>query len=124
MIEDIHFFDKYIGTEFQEVDNNGNYVGCLLPVYLLYPNAFRFKPTDNFLETNYILKNILNDGTKIDYASNFGDVVVVRFFGNFHFFVFVTPDKYVHISPVTRLCYTSIERMKNNILGTYRYKGA
>jgi hypothetical protein len=123
LIDDIHFFDKYIGTQFQEVDENGNYLGCLLPVYLLYPKAYRFKPTDNFSDLKYIYKNILDDGEKINYASNFGDVVIVKFFGHFHFFVFIEPNKYVHISPNTRLCYTSIERMKNNIIGTYRYKG-
>jgi len=123
LIDDIHFFDKYIGTEFKEVDENGYYLGCLLPVYLLYPKAYRFKPTDNFFNETYILTNILKDGQKIDYASNFGDVIVIRFGPDYHFFVFIQPKKYVHITPRNRLCYTSIETMKHKIIGTYRYKG-
>ena len=123
MTKDIHFYDKYLGTKFHEVDEDGYYSGCLYPVYLIYPNAYKFKPTDDFFNEKYIFKNVIKDGVKIDYPSNFGDVVVVKVFGQFHFFVFVEHKKYAHITKDMPLSYVNIENiLKKRVIGCFRHK--
>jgi len=34
---------KMIGSEYKELDNNGNYVGCFSPMYVVVPDAPRFE---------------------------------------------------------------------------------
>jgi hypothetical protein len=117
-----NFYDKYLGTKFKHQDEEGNYLGCLLPIYLLYPKSFRFKPSEKYLNEVYIFKNISKEFTRVDYPSNFGDVVITKNFGNFHFFVFVDSKHYAHISEDRDLQYMDIRVIKNKVIGVYRHK--
>ncbi len=117
------FFDKYIDTPFRELDKDGNYFGCMMPAYLLYPNAFKFKPEGAFND-RYILVNMIKYCKKLEKASNFGDIVIIKNFGNYHFFVYVGDNKFVHMEKDKGLHYTRLtDYIKGKIIGIFRYEG-
>lgn len=120
------FFDKYLGTKFNLCDSNGFYLGCMLPIYLLYPDSYRFiKPNEGFTP-QFILKNILNYCTIIDIdRMKFGDFIITKFRGQFHFFLFVEGKKFVHIQENGTLEYTDINfrNQSSRILGVFTVNG-
>lgn len=115
-----NFFDKYIGKKFIDVDDKGNYMGCLLPFYLLYPNAYRFKP---FEFTDESTTNLLLQHCKqVNSDYKFGDLFIFKSYGLFHAAVYVDNSKFVHCGHKQTIKYIhkSLLRYKA-LVGVYRW---
>lgn len=118
------FFDKYIGMKYTEYNEQGHYIGCLLPVYLLYPKAPKRKISPN--EFNTLL--IFNEFSKVFKhclkPEKFADIILFRQFGKFHIYVVVNANTSVHINRGKSLEYIhyDINRKDPRVIGVFRWQ--
>lgn len=87
------------GAEYQKLDENGKAFGCMMPVYMLYPEIPKYDwpaEDDNFVES--VLNMLKKHGHLVDQADiKPGDVVAFRMpFGFLHIAVYVGDDWMVH----------------------------
>ncbi len=118
----MNFFDKYIGTKYRETDDEGNYLGCLLPGYLLYPDKPKYKVDESKFSLLFVMGEFAKVLTRIDKAEKFGDIILLRQFGKFHIYVVVNSSKAVHINRGGSLEYIHYEINSKDprIIGVFR----
>jgi len=116
------FFDKYIGTKYRETDEYGNYLGCLYPAYLLYPDKPKRKVDESNFSLLFVMGEFSKALTRVEKAEKFGDIILLRQFGKFHIYVVVNSCKAVHINKDGRLEYIHYEiNCKDpRIIGVFR----
>lgn len=116
-----NYFDKFIGNKFKYTDDHGNYMGCLLPFYLLYPEAYRFKPFDF---TNKSIKRILENHCKVVKTNyEFGDLFIFKHRGLFHAALYIDSGKFVHCGNKQSIKYIHKSLVRfNSLIGVYRWK--
>jgi len=89
---------KCVGMPYRQLDENGKALGCMLPIYLLYPEIPRYDwpPEDKFLE--YFLAILRKHGKKIELCNiQIGDVVAFHMPLNFlHVGVYCGNDEVIH----------------------------
>lgn len=83
---------EYVGTPYKKYDENGRALGCLLPFYLLYPDAPRFEwPKENI--DKELLAEIKKHCQQVT-APEFGDLLVFCMpLGGIHISVYIGSDE-------------------------------
>lgn len=114
----------HIGTPYQQLDNNGNALGCMLPIYLLYPEIPRYPwpPQDNFI--NYFMGLLSKHGDLIPIEEiQVGDVVAIRaLFGFLHVGVYIGNDKIVHCMTGDSLEKCRLSPLTRRLKGVFRWR--
>lgn len=114
---------KQVGKPYQELDENGNYLGCFEPVYFLHPNSPRFKLPQNrsnyfrfaFLKITKLTKQIAKEKIQI------GDIVVLEYPNKvLHIGVYLGDYKIIQTFKNSSLSINKIDLNNNRIIGIYR----
>ena len=90
---------KFIGVEYRKLDENGKALGCMMPVYMLYPEIPRYDwPKEDKAFADAVLRLLKKHGHQIAKADiQPGDVVAFRMpFGFLHIGVYMGDDWIVH----------------------------
>lgn len=118
----MNFFDKYIGTKYRETDDDGNYLGCLLPGYLLYPDKPKYKVDESKFSLLFVMGEFAKVLTRINRAEKFGDIILLRQFGKFHIYLVIDGSKVVHVNKNSSLEYLNydINSKDPRIIGVFR----
>ena len=90
---------NYVGTPYQQLDSNGKALGCLLPFYLLNPDAPRFDwPPSNVSFNEYVLNHLKRRCLPVQYTDKqCGDIVIIYMpFGYIHFGIYIGSNKIIH----------------------------
>jgi uncharacterized protein YijF (DUF1287 family) len=88
---------QYIGKPYQKLDDNGKALGCMAPVYALYPDIPKYDwPEENFADCVLNLLKIHGKAiAKEDIQP--GDVVAFKMpFGFLHMGIYVGNDWIIH----------------------------
>lgn len=86
---------KQIGKPYEQLDADGKALGCMLPIYLIYPGLPRFDWPDNLGE--YMRDMFKKYSTEIELQDiKKGDLVLIRLpFGLVHPAVYIGNDEIV-----------------------------
>ena len=111
---------KCVGQPYQRVDEKGKALGCMLPVYLLYPNSPRFKGPPRYKLGVFMEQQFDKHATKIDMKDiQPGDVVLIKLFeGLLHPAVYLGNDKVAHCLDSTGIQLSRLSPMR--VKGVYR----
>ena len=111
---------KCVGQPYQRVDEKGKALGCMLPVYLLYPNSPRFKWPPRYKLGGFMEQQFDKHATKIDIQDiQPGDVVLIKLFeGLLHPAVYLGNDKVAHCLDSTGIQLSRLSPMR--VKGVYR----
>lgn len=109
-----------VGQPYQRIDENGKALGCMAPVYLLYPNLPRFKWPPRYKLGQIMEEKFDKYAKKIDRADiQPGDLVLIKLFeGLLHPAVYLGSDRVAHC-----LDSTGIQLMRlspTHVKGVYR----
>lgn len=116
---------RHVGTPYQQLDQDGKALGCMLPVYLLYPEIPRYDwPGEGtgFGEAVYALLQI--HGRRIEPANiQPGDVVAfVMPFGWLHIGVYLGDDKIIHCMTGDDLEMCRLSFIARRLKGVFRWE--
>lgn len=115
---------KYVGEPYQKLDANGKALGCMMPVYMLYPDIPRYdwpKEDKQFADKVLALLKRHGNPVKIEEIKS-GDVVAIRAFFNFlHIAVYVGNDIVVHCSPDNNMESFRLSLVRRNVKGVFRW---
>jgi hypothetical protein len=90
---------KYIGTEYRKLDDSGKALGCMMPVYMLYPEIPRYDwPKEDKQFAEKVLELLKKHGHSVKQEEMIpGDVVAFRMpFGFLHIGIYLGDDWIVH----------------------------
>ncbi|MCC5465535.1 hypothetical protein [Pelosinus baikalensis] len=108
---------KQVGKPYEQLDSNGRALGCMLPVYLMYPHLPRFDWPDNLGEyMRDMFKKHLQTIELEDIKA--GDLLLIRLpFGLVHPAVYIGNDEVIDC-----MVETSLQKSRLGIYG--RIEGA
>ena len=117
---------KYIGKPYQKLDENGKALGCMMPVYMLYPEIPHYNwPEEGkeFAETVLLLlKKHGHPITQVEIEP--GDVVAFRMpFGFLHIGVYLGDDWIVHCMTGDAMERCRLSFAMRKIEGVFRWTG-
>jgi hypothetical protein len=104
---------KLVGTPYEMFWDDGNYLGCFMPMYYLWPDLPRYPlPSENLIDDvnfKYGLRKILLDFDRIDADQvQPGDMLACKFNKELHVGIMLDKDKLIHVS---RDCSLKISRL-------------
>lgn len=114
--------EKYLGTPYQREDEQGNYLGCLLPMYVLYPDVPRFplpekEPMKFFYEE---FKKYFKPINKRDIKKY--DIIMARLpSGILHIAVYNGNNKVIQTSRGIPLTQNNADLQDKRIIGVFKY---
>lgn len=116
---------NFIGAEYRKLDDNGKAYGCMMPVYMLYPDIPRYDwPTEGkgFVESVLVL--LRKHGCSVAEADiQPGDVVAFRMpFGFLHIGVYVGDDWIVHCMTDDTLERCRFRQICRRLEGIFRWQ--
>jgi len=100
MQDKINELKKLIGTPYQMETPDGNYLGCFMPVYHLFPDAPRYPlPTDDpAVNYAYGLSKILRECVKVERSDlQAGDIIACQFNNELHVGVMINKNEVIHV---------------------------
>jgi hypothetical protein len=100
MQDKINELKKLVGTPYQMETPDGNYLGCFMPVYLLFPDAPRYVlPTDDpAVNYAYGLSKILRECVKVERSDlQAGDIIACQFNNELHVGVMINKNEVIHV---------------------------
>lgn len=116
---------QYVGDPYQKTDENGNALGCMAPVYVLYPEIPRYEwPNEgkDFFKAVFCLLKKHGKEVRIEDIEP-GDVVAIRaFFNLLHIGVYIGDDTIVHCSPDTGMESFRMSMVRRSIKGVFRWR--
>jgi hypothetical protein len=107
---------KNIGKEYTE-----NLLGCVMPIYLLYPEIPKYEYKD---DTEYFLplvKKHFSEITKNDLKE--GDLIILNTKKCNHFCIFAGKNKFFHCTEASKLQISKLDRYLNYVKYYFKYKG-
>ena len=109
-----------VGQPYKRVDDNGKALGCMAPVYLLYPNAPRFKWPPRYKLGEVMEQKFEKYATKIELKDiQPGDIVLIKLFeGLLHPAVYIGNDRIAHCLDSTGIQLSRLSPVR--IKGVYR----
>ena len=117
---------KFVGQPYEKLDAGGKALGCMAPVYLLYPEIPRYEwPEEGETFAESVLSLLKRHGQAVDVADiQPGDVVAFKMpLGFLHVGVYLGRDEIIH-------CMTgdSMERCRFGLIcrrleGVFRWPG-
>ncbi len=114
---------KLIGMPYEQLDSGGKALGCMLPVYLMYPEIPRYDwpPQESF--TEYFIGLLEKHGTRIPLEQmQSGDVIAIRALFNFlHVGVYIGNDEIVHCMAGESLEKCRLSLISRRIEGVFRW---
>lgn len=114
-------------TEYTKLDENGKALGCMLPVYLAYPEEegkLRFEfPSGHTNMKEYMLNLFDTYCQRVDVNDlQEGDIVAINMpFGLFHVGVYLGGNDIIHCTQNTGMELISLSKYRNRIERGYRY---
>jgi len=111
--------NKCVGMPYKQLDTNGNALGCMLPVYLMYPYLPRFEWSDN-----------LGEFMRLKFKEHFqvielkdikkGDLLLIRLpFGLVHPAIYIGNDELIDCMVETSMQKSRMS-MNSRIEGCFR----
>lgn len=109
-----------VGRPYERVDENGKALGCMLPVYLLYPDSPRFKWPPRYKLGSFMEEQFEKHAKKIEIKDiQPGDVVLIKLFeGLLHPGVYIGNDKIAHCLDSTGIQLSRLSPVR--VKGVYR----
>mgnify|MGYP003588461950 CR=1 FL=1 len=118
---------QYIGAaEYKRLDPDGKAYGCMMPIYLLYPDLPRYDwPEEGPGFIDAVLNLLKKHGHPVDLADiQPGDVVAFRMpFGFLHVGVYLGDDWIIHCVPDDTLERCRFSYICRRLEGIFRWKG-
>ena len=117
---------RHIGDEYRKLDANGKALGCMMPVYMLYPDAPRYdwpEEDGTFIET--VLSMLKKHGRQVPREEiQPGDVVAFRMpFGFLHIGVYMGDDWIVHCMTGDTMERCRFSYICRRLEGVFRWPG-
>lgn len=113
-----------VGTPYQQLDADGKALGCMMPVYLLYPEIpkYDWPPEEEFLD--YFMNILKKHGEKIENDNiQIGDVIAFRMpMGFLHVGVYCGNDEVIHCITGESLEKFRLTIVKKRIEGVFRWR--
>lgn len=112
-----------VGMPYKEFDENGYYLGCFEPIYLLHPECKKFfLPKNSSKYFYFAYKNIKENCLAISKNQiKSGDIIVFKFPGNIlHVGVYLGNNKFIHTFKNSSLTINKIDFENKRIIGIYR----
>lgn len=116
---------RCVGMPYQQLDENGKALGCMLPVYLLYPEIPRYDWPEEGREFGAIvLSRLEKHGRHIEPADiQPGDVVAfVMPLGGLHLGVYLGDDRIIHCMTGDDLEICRLSFISRRLKGVYRWE--
>lgn len=116
---------QYVGKEYAKLDENGKALGCMMPVYMLYPDIPRYEwPEEGKSFADSVMELLSRHGEKISIESILpGDVVAIRaFFGYMHIGVYLGNDLVIHCSPDNNMESFRLSLVRRSVKGVFRWR--
>lgn len=116
---------NYIGAEYRKLDENGKAYGCMMPVYMLYPEIPRYDwPEEGKGFPEKVLELLKTHGKPVRLQDiRPGDVIAIRALFNFlHIGVYVGDDQVVHTSPDNGMESFRLSMVIRSVKGVYRWR--
>jgi hypothetical protein len=111
---------KNIGKKYAKFDKDGLALGCVMPVYLLFPDAKRYEFIDNI---DFILEKLKLDFNVIEKKElKEGDVIVFSYKRFNHLSIYAGNDRIFHCTENNTLQLSRLSN-KKNAKYYFRYKG-
>ena len=91
---------KQVGKKCDTYLNDGTYLGCIYPVYFLYPQIphYQLKYTDKKLNYIYGMECINNHCIEINKDDlKSGDMIAAKFKDELHFAIYYEFNKIIHV---------------------------
>ncbi len=120
---DIKDLITLVGSPYKNFDENGNYLGCFEPIYLLHPQIMRCKlPIDSSLNFDFAYKKIKENCISIQKNEILsGDIIVLKLPNNvLHVGVYLGNNKFIHTFKNSSLTINKIDLEHKRIIGIYR----
>lgn len=114
-----------VGMPYEQIDSNGKAFGCMMPVYLLYPEIPHYDwPPDNEF-SKYVLDLLKKHGRQIiPEEIKPGDVVAFRMpFDYLHVSVYIGNDQVIHCTTDETMEMFRMSSIKKRITGIFRWEG-
>ena len=114
---------QYVGQPYQQLDKDGMALGCLAPIYLLYPNAPRFKwPRNKPFEKMVVqIKKIFKQVPESEMVA--GDILVVYVPANGrHVGVYLGAGEFIHCDSVSGMEVIKLYFLDRAVEGVYRWQ--
>ena len=112
---DLTVLEEHIGDKYSE-----NTMGCLSPVYLLYPNLPKYKFIN---DRSYFLPIIHNHcAEKTLTEINDGDLLMIKVRNDYHFAIFKSPDLIFHCTENAKLRLSKIDLYKKYLVNVFKIK--
>jgi uncharacterized protein YijF (DUF1287 family) len=116
---------KYIGKEYHKLDAGGKAYGCMMPVYMLYPNIPRYDwPKEDKTFAESVLSLLQRHGHSVTEADiQPGDVVAFRMpFGFLHIGVYMGDDWIVHCMTGETMERCRLSYITRRLEGVFRWE--
>ena len=114
---------KTIGKKYQETDENGNYIGCFEPMYMLYPDIPRFQflqNVDYFSHSLEKIKETLKEIRKEEIKE--GDIIVFKMPRKvLHIAVYIGNGKIIQTFKNSSMQINKVNLDSKRIIGVYRW---
>ncbi len=117
---------RCIGEAYRKLDGNGKAYGCMMPVYMLYPDLPRYdwpEEGPGFVEA--VLELLKKHGHPVNLADiQPGDVVAFRMpLGFLHVGIYMGDDWIVHCMTNESLERCRFGRVLHRLVGIFRWEG-
>jgi cell wall-associated NlpC family hydrolase len=109
--------------KYSKYDSEGKALGCMAPVYAMYPNGPRFEhPEDKNLK-EYVLKLLNSNCDKKELKDiEVGDIVALNMpFGFFHVAIYIGDDYIIHCSEISGSEKVRLSPLQHRVEGVWKW---
>ena len=104
-----------VGTPYRMFDDNGNYEGCFLPIYTLYPQGKHYKlpsenPQKNYLYGMAKIRRQAHEITREELHK--GDIIACMYNDELHVAIYWEYGKIIHVFRKHELFISKIDMLK------------